>query len=93
MERKEPDGRYISMVKVGEKGQIVIPKAARALFDIQPGSMLVLLADSSRGIALISPDQPVFSAMMDIATGADQPEDPEMMSFMKGGAPDGNIVD
>ena len=56
-------------------------------------SMLVLLADSFRGIALISPDQPVFSAMMNIATGADQPEDPEMMSFMKGGAPDGNIVD
>ena len=93
MERKEPDGRYISMVKVGEKGQIVIPKAALAMFDIKPGSMLVLLADSSRGIALISPDQPVFSAMMNIATGADQPEDPEMMSFMKGGAPDGNIVD
>ena len=93
MERKEPDGRYISMVKVGEKGQIVIPKAARAMFDIKPGSMLVLLADSSRGIALISPDQPVFSAMMNIATGADQPEDPEMMGFMKGGAPDGNIVD
>ena len=93
MERKEPDGRYISMVKVGEKGQIVIPKAARAMFDIKPGSMLVLLADSFRGIALISSEQPVFSAMMDIATGADQPEDPEMMSFMKGGAPDGNIVD
>ena len=93
MERKEPDGRYISMVKVGEKGQIVIPKAARAMFDIKPGSMLVLLADSSRGIALISSEQPVFSAMMDIATGADQPEDPEMMSFMKGGAPDGNPLD
>ncbi len=93
MERKESAGRYISMVKVGEKGQIVIPKAARAMFDIKPGSMLVLLADSSRGIALISSEQPVFSAMMDIATGADQPEDPEMMSFMKGGAPDGNPVD
>ncbi len=93
MERKEPDGRYISMVKVGEKGQIVIPKAARAMFDIKPGSMLVLLADSSRGIALISSEQPVFSAMMDIATGADQPEDPEMMNFMKGGVPNGNPVD
>ena len=93
MERKEPDGRYISMVKVGEKGQIVIPKAARAMFDIKPGSMLVLLADSSRGIALINSEQPVFSAMMNIATGADQPEDPELTSFMKGGAPDGNPVD
>ena len=55
--------------------------------------MLVLLADTERGIALISPEQPVFSAMMNIATGADQPEDPELTSFMKGGAPDGNPVD
>ena len=93
MAKKEPAGRYISMVKVGEKGQIVIPKAARAMFDIQPGSMLVLLADTERGIALISPEQPVFSAMMDVATGADQPEDPELTSFMKGGMPDGNPVD
>ena len=81
------------MVKVGEKGQIVIPKPARAMFDIRPGSMLVLLADTERGIALISPEQPVFSAMMDIATGADQPADPEMANLMKGGMPDGNPVD
>ena len=32
-----PKGKYISMVKVGEKGQIVIPKGARDLFSIQPG--------------------------------------------------------
>ena len=93
MAEKEPMGKFITMVKVGEKGQIVIPKPARAMFDIQPGSMLVLLADTERGIALISPEQPVFSAMMDIATGADQPDDPEMRSFMKGGMPNGDPVD
>ena len=93
MASKDPVGRFISMVKVGEKGQIVIPKAARAMFDIQPGSMLVLLADTERGIALISPEQPVFSAMMDIATGTDQPAEPNMVSFMKGGSPDGNTMD
>ena len=93
MERKEPDGRFISMVKVGEKGQIVIPKAARDMFDIQPGSMLVLLADSSRGIALISPDQPVFSAMMNIANGSDLGDYPPMTDDMKGGGPNGNAVD
>ena len=93
MATKDPVGRFISMVKVGEKGQIVIPKAARAMFDIQPGSMLVLLADTERGSALISPEQPVFSAMMDIATGTDQPVEPEMVSFMKGGSPDGDTVD
>ena len=47
-----PKGKYISMVKVGEKGQIVIPKGARDLFSIQPGDNLLLLADEEKGIAL-----------------------------------------
>ena len=37
-----PKGKFISMVKVGEKGQIVIPKGARDLFSIQPGDNLLL---------------------------------------------------
>lgn len=48
-----PKGKYISMVKVGEKGQIVIPKGARDLFSIQPGDNLLLLADEEKGIALV----------------------------------------
>ena len=36
-----PKGKFISMVKVGEKGQIVIPKGARDLFSIQPGDNLL----------------------------------------------------
>ena len=47
-----PKGKFISMVKVGEKGQIVIPKGARELFGIQPGDQLLLLADTEQGIAL-----------------------------------------
>ena len=47
-----PKGKFISLVKVGEKGQIVIPKGARELFDIQPGDQLLLLADTEQGIAL-----------------------------------------
>ena len=43
-------------VKVGERGQIVIPKAARELFGIQPGDTLLLLADVQRGIALVQYD-------------------------------------
>ena len=46
-----PKGKFISMVKVGEKGQIVIPKGARDLFSIQPGDNLLLLADEEKGIA------------------------------------------
>ena len=47
-----PKGKFISMVKVGEKGQIVIPKEVREMFGIESGDSLVLLADVQRGIAL-----------------------------------------
>lgn len=49
-----PKGKFISLVKVGEKGQIVIPKGARELFHIQPGDQLLLLADKKQGIALVT---------------------------------------
>ena len=48
-----PKGKFISIVKVGEKGQLVIPKGARELFGIQPGDQLLLMADKKRGIALL----------------------------------------
>ena len=43
--------------KVGEKGQIVIPKEARAMFGLEPGDTLVLLADKKKGIALQTTDK------------------------------------
>ena len=48
-----PKGKFISMVKVGEKGQIVIPKAARETFTLREGDRLVVLGDESEGIALV----------------------------------------
>ena len=48
--------RFAGTVKVGEKGQIVIPKEIRDLFGIRPGDNLLLLADSKRGIAILQDD-------------------------------------
>lgn len=49
---KKPKGKYAWTVTVGEKGQIVIPKQAREVFDIHPGDTLVILGDESKGLAI-----------------------------------------
>ena len=47
------DGKYYAwMVKIGEKGQFVIPKEARELFDLKPGDEILVLGDTDRGIAI-----------------------------------------
>ena len=49
-----PKGKHVfGMVKVGDKGQIVIPAKARKIFDINPGDNLIILGDESQGIAII----------------------------------------
>ena len=52
-----PEGKYMAPVKVGPKGQIVIPAEVREMFGIRPGDTLLLLADLERGIALPAPAQ------------------------------------
>lgn len=52
MKKKGPKGKFMATVKVGPKGQIVIPKEVREMFGIESGDSLVLLADVQRGIAL-----------------------------------------
>ena len=49
-----PKGKGAWMAKVGEKGQIVIPKEAREMFDIKPGDTLLLLGDIEQGLAVLS---------------------------------------
>lgn len=60
MNMKLPKDKFMSTVKVGEKGQIVIPKEARDMFGIEPGDSLMLLADKDRGIAIVA-----FDGMVD----------------------------
>ena len=60
MKMKIPRDKFISTVRVGDKGQIVIPKEVREMFEIEPGDNLMLLADQERGIAIVA-----FDGMMD----------------------------
>ena len=44
------EGKYIfGMAKVGERGQVVIPKYAREVFDIHPGDRLMVMGDVAKG--------------------------------------------
>ncbi|MBO4467149.1 MAG: AbrB/MazE/SpoVT family DNA-binding domain-containing protein [Bacteroidales bacterium] len=64
---QENDGKYIfGVVKVGDKGQIVIPKEARKIYGIEPGDALMLLGDQ-RGMALLKTQ--VFQTAIDQAMG------------------------
>ena len=66
---KAQNGKYAWMVKIGEKGQFVIPKEARDLFGFQPGEEILVLGDEEKGIAILPKELQVehvarlFSAM------------------------------
>lgn len=49
---KNSEGKFAWTVKVGEKGQFVIPKEAREIFHIQPGDTLLVLGDVDKGLAI-----------------------------------------
>ena len=73
---KDPKGKLAASAKVGEKGQIVIPKEMRDMFSIQPGDTIILLADEKRGIAI--PPRSMFNAFID-----------KVYDLMEGGGEDG----
>ena len=59
----EKDGKYIfGVVKVGDKGQIVIQKEARKVYNIKPGDALLLLGDKN-GMALVKTE--IFQSAID----------------------------
>ena len=64
----DPDRkRSMATARVGEKGQLVIPKEMRDMFVIRSGDSLILLADTERGIAIMPPaaSQKMMDELMD----------------------------
>lgn len=54
---KIPKGHYIfGTVKVGERGQMIIPKEAGKIFDIKAGDTLIVLGDEKWGLAVTKAD-------------------------------------
>lgn len=49
----DQEKQIFGVVKIGDKGQIVIPKEAREVFGLQPGDSLLVLGDITKGIALV----------------------------------------
>ncbi len=48
--------RVFGTAKVGDRGQIVIPKEARELFNIQPGDTLLILGEENKGLIISRPE-------------------------------------
>jgi len=70
-----PDREHIfRTVKVGERGQIVIPKEARDVFDIKAGDTLLLLGDEAQGIAIVK-NELFRQFAQDILGAQEQPEE------------------
>ncbi|MBR1515006.1 MAG: AbrB/MazE/SpoVT family DNA-binding domain-containing protein [Bacteroidales bacterium] len=62
-------GKYIfGVVKVGERGQIVIPKEAREVYDIKAGDNLLVLGDK-KGMAVVKTE--IFQDKIDEMLGED----------------------
>ena len=65
------EGKFAGIARVGEKGQIVIPKGVRDLFDIRPGDTLLVLADAAQGI-VITKDDVLFEQFNTLLRGEEQ---------------------
>lgn len=69
-----PRGKHLfGVVRVGDKGQIVLPARARKVFGIGPDDRLVVLGDEASGIALIQESS--FLSMVQAATRPEEPQD------------------
>ena len=56
-----PEGKYMTTIKIGLKGQIIIPKEVREMFGYNPGDVVLLLADKERGVAIVPFDSEIWN--------------------------------
>lgn len=70
-EKKHPDPakHVFGAVRIGERGQIVIPKKCREIFGLKPGDMMVLFGDEERGLALVKLSVDMFDNEEDDGNG------------------------
>lgn len=64
--------KFMTTVRLGPKGQIVIPKEVREMFGLENGSPLLLIASADKGIALNTPEN--FSQITDAILNGTLPE-------------------
>ncbi|MGI6110139.1 MAG: AbrB/MazE/SpoVT family DNA-binding domain-containing protein [Eubacteriaceae bacterium] len=76
---KKLDDKGMWSVKVGERGQIVIPKECRDMFGIRPGDTLMVMADKKQGIAIPPGDllQGVMDQIFEAGMAEDQKNNPK----------------
>lgn len=66
-----PEGKFLfGVAKVGQKGQIVIPKEASEIFGISPGDTLAVLGDIKQGIGIVKVND--YEAFRKMLTGGEQ---------------------
>ena len=53
---KRKQQRVFGTARVGDRGQIVIPKEAREFFGIEPGDTLLILGKPETGLIVTKPD-------------------------------------
>ena len=53
---KRKPHQVFGTAKVGDRGQIVIPKEAREFFGIEPGDTLLILGKSETGLIVTKPE-------------------------------------
>ena len=53
---KQSSQRVFGTAKVGDRGQIVIPKEARELFNIRPGDTLLIMGEENKGLIISRPE-------------------------------------